>query len=315
MVSTDRIIGTFNYGLCAFSIDTMTEFLMTKKMRSKKVLELLQKDKALYLDSVKEGVWMPIPSINSGRYVIKVEGCDDPFSEEWTQVLSYDGFHIDVKNGLWISDIGSLLKFDRKEFEGEGREVSSGAGTADYFSNREIWHKDLAGAVHHSAYWYDIPDGKHLLTITGFARKEITDARAVNYGFRFGLEKVDAFTGCKNPREESYEFNVEWIFTTKPAVVHWLPEKESGVKWPLEKENPTKSIIVIPLENGQNAYLRMKFDTLHQTEENTNDCRLQTWLKTPKDFLLESGKDYTIYEEIYKRGKYTYRKLGQLTVK
>lgn len=310
----DKIIGTYSYGLCAFSINTMTEFLMNKKIRSKKVLELFQKKKDFYLDSVKEGIWMPVPSINSGQYVLKIEGYDDSFSNEWTQVLSYDGFNIDIKNGLWISDIGLLLGFNKNEFEGEGREVISPYGTVDYFSDKVIWHKDLDGNVSYSAYWYDIPEGKYLLTVTGFARKEIIDKRAVNYGFQFGLKKADEFTGYKNPREEGYEFNVGWIYTTKPAVVHWLPEKESGVKWPLEKEELSKSI-VIPLENGQNAYLRIKFDVLNQTEENTNDCRLDTWLKTPKDFVLESGKEYPIYEEIWKRGKTSYKQLGRITIK
>ena len=31
-------------------------------------------------------------------------------------------------------------------------------------------------------------------------------------------------------------FNTDWIYTTKTAVVQWLPKKESGIKWPLEKE-------------------------------------------------------------------------------
>lgn len=124
---------------------------------------------------------------------------------------------------------------------------------------------------------------------------------------------MEDFTGYKNPREEAYEFNIGWIHTTKPAVVYWLPKKESGVKWPLEKEEYGKSII-IPLENEKNAYLRIKFDILNQTEEDTNKCRVDTWFKTPKDFVLESGKEYLIYEEIYKRGKTSYKKLGRIVI-
>lgn len=98
----EKIIGTWEYGLSIFSLDTMVKFLETKKIRSKKVLALLQKRKDIYLDSIKDGVWMPIPSINSGKYVISLEGYDDDFSDEWTHVLSYDGFNLDVKK--WAMD-------------------------------------------------------------------------------------------------------------------------------------------------------------------------------------------------------------------
>ena len=228
-------------------------------------------------------------------------------------IISYEGFNLDVRNGLWISDIGSLQEFDKTEYEGDGREETSPYGTVSYYSSKEQWHKDLGGHVSHSAYWYDVPEGKYLLTVTGFARKEIEDDRAANYGFQIKLTKVEKFTEAKNPREEAYEFNIGWLHTTKPAVVHWLPKKESGVKWPLEKEESGKTI-VIPLENDKKAYLNIKFDVLNQTEENTNYCRVMTWFKTPKDFVLESGKDYPIYEEIYKRGKYTYKELGTIRI-
>ena len=309
----DKVIGTYNYGLCVFSIDTMTEFLKTKKIRSKKVLALFQKKKDLFLETIKDGIWMPIPSINSGKYVIKVEGHDDSFGDEWTEVLSYDGFNLNVKNGFWISDIGSLLEFDKTEYEGEGREETSAYGTVSFFSSREQWHKDLGGHISYSAYWYDVPEGKYLLTVTGYARKEVVDIKAANYGFEFKLRKVDVFTEVKNPREEKYEFNVGWIHSTKPAVVHWLPKQESGVKWPLEKEEDNKCII-IPLENDQKAYLTIVYDILNQTEEYKNKCRVQTRFKTPKDFVLESGKEYPIYEEVYKRGKTSLKELGRIEI-
>lgn len=309
----DKVIGTYDYGLCVFSVDTMIEFLKAKKIRSKKVLALFQKKKDLFLETIKDGIWMPIPSINSGKYAIVLEGYDDAFGDEWTQVLSYDGFNLDVKNGFWISSIGALLEFDKTEYEGEGREETSPYGTVSYFSSKEQWDKDRGGNISYSAYWYDVPEGKYLLTVTGFARKEIVDIKAVNYGFQFKLTKVEEFTEAKNPREEAYEFNIGWLHTTKPAVVHWLPKKESGVKWPLEKEECDKSI-VIPLEDDKRAYLRIKFDVLNQTEENTNNCRVNTWFKTPKDFVLESGKEYPIYEEIYKRGKTSYKELGRIVI-
>lgn len=280
----EKVIRTLDYGLCFFSLDAMTKFLADKKIRSKKVLALLQKRRDLYLDSIKDGGWMPIPSINAGKYVIGLEGYDDDFGDEWTQVLTYDGFNLDVRNGLWISDIGSLIEFDKTEYEGDGREETSDYGTVSYYSSKEQWHRDFQGNVFHSAYWYDVPEGKYLLSVTGFARKEVVDDRAANHGFQFRLTKVEEFKEAKNPREEAYNFNIWWIHTSKKAVIHWLPKKESGVKWPLEKE------------------------------EYINSCRVITRFKTPKDFILESGKEYPIYEEIYKRGKTSYKELGKIKI-
>ena len=56
------------------------------------------------------------------------------------------------------------------------------------------------------------------------------------------------------------------------------------------------------------------YDIINQTEENTNNCRVKTGFKTSKDFVLESGKEYPIYEEIYKRGKTSYKELGWITI-
>jgi hypothetical protein len=305
----DKEIGTYNYGLCLFSLDHMTAFLKEKKIRSKKVLALFQKNKDVYLESIKNGVWMPVPSINSGKYVICVEGYDTPFGEEWTQILSYDGFNIDVKNGLWISDIGTLLEFDKMEYEGEGREETSPYGTVSYYSNKEQWHKDLNGHVTYSGFWYDVPEGKYLLTVTGFARKEATDDKKTNYGFQFKLTKVDGFFEMKNPREETYDFNIGWLHQSKRAIVHWLPGAESGVTWPLKQKEDNK-MIVIPLGEDKYAYLTIVYDIANQTEENTNHCRVVTRYKTPKDFVLEGGKEYPIFEEVYKRGKTSYKELG-----
>lgn len=309
----EKIIGTWEYGLSIFSLDTMVKFLETKKIRSKKVLALLQKRKDIYLDSIKDGVWMPIPSINSGKYVISLEGYDDDFGDEWTQVLSYNGFNLDVKKGLWISDIGSLLEFNKTEYEGDGREETSPYGTVSYYSSKEQWHKDLGGHVSYTAYWYDVPEGKYLLTVTGYARKEVVDIKAANYGFQFKLTKVDDFKEAKNPREEAYEFNIGWLHTSKKAVIHWLPKKQSGISWPLKKKEDNMQI-VIPLEKDKRAYLTIVYDLVNQTEEYTNHCRVTTRFKTPKDFILESDKEYPLYEEIYKRGKTSYKELGKIRI-
>lgn len=305
-------IGTYNYGFSIFSPDVMTDFLKSEKIRSKKVLALMQKNKKLFLESIERGIWMPIPSINSGKYELSVEGFDEPFNEEWEQVLAYDGFNIEVKNGLWFTDIGDFLCYNDDEYRGDGIEKTSAYGTKSYYSSKEQWHSDCDGKVHYSGLCYDVADGKYLLSVTGYARKEKSKDGA-NSGFRFGLCRVGEFTEAKNPREEDYDFNIDWIYTSKKAVVSWLPEKESGVKWPLT-EMEFKGSIFTPSGEEKPAYLQIVFDVKNQTENGETPCRVKIWLYKMKEFSLESGKEYPIFQEIYKRGKYINKELGKLVI-
>lgn len=162
-----------------------------KASQNKKIVIIFSKDVEKYVNSQEEGVWILIPQINSDQYVIKLDGYDDEFSEEWQQKFQYDGFYIEILESLWISDIGSLLSFDKNEFVGES--ISSKTGD---------------GNVRYSDFKYAVPSGKYLVTIKGYARKQLLDFPNANYGYLFSLTKVDEFDGYKNPREEQYDFNV-----------------------------------------------------------------------------------------------------------
>ena len=51
-------------------------------------------------------------------YVIKLDGYDLPFNDEWEQKMEYDGFNLEIKDALWISDIGSFYTFNADEYSG-----------------------------------------------------------------------------------------------------------------------------------------------------------------------------------------------------
>ena len=187
----DKIISTYNYGICLFSVDVLNDFIKEEKIRSKKILELFQKDKNRYLISQKEGVWIPLAQIDSGEYIIKIEGFDEIFGDEWELKFEYEGFNIAIRDGLWISDIGSLLTFDPSVFCGTERTFEDGDGTLLY-----------------SDFRYNIPHGKYLVKIKGYVRKQLLEYPNSNYGYLFSLNKVDEFHGYKNSREDIYNFNV-----------------------------------------------------------------------------------------------------------
>jgi len=189
----DKVLTTGSYGICLFSLDVLCDFLAKERLRSKKLLENFQKKPEQYLATLKHGIWIPIVQINSISYSVKLEGYDASFDNEWVQKLEYDGFNIEVKDSLWISDIGAFLKFDREKFVG----------------NDVISYHTLVGTTLNSAFCYSVPSGKYLVTIKGFARSHKLEHPNPNYGFSFFLTKASEFDGYNNPREdELYDFNV-----------------------------------------------------------------------------------------------------------
>ena len=187
----EKKLSTYNYGICLFSVDVLQSFLKKEKVRTKKLLAYFQKDENKYIATQKEGVWVPISQINSGQYVVKLDGYDSGFSEEWEQKFQYDGFNIEIQDTLWISDIGSFITFNKADY----------AGDTIYFTTGD-------GNIRYSDYKYDVPSGKYLLSVAGYVRKSALEQDHVNSGFLFSLTKVDEFVGYKNPREEQYDFNV-----------------------------------------------------------------------------------------------------------
>lgn len=103
----------------------------------------------------KEGIWFPISKINSGQHLIKLEGYDNTFNDEWEQKFEIEGFNLKIEGGLWISDIGSFYTFNEGEFCGEAISFKTGDGDIQY-----------------SDFKYDVPAGKYLLSVKGFLRKE-----------------------------------------------------------------------------------------------------------------------------------------------
>ncbi|MBO4494353.1 MAG: hypothetical protein J5752_00675 [Clostridiales bacterium] len=309
-------ISTHNYGLCLFSMDKMKAFLKEEGLISRKPLVLLQKSKNIFLNSIKTGAWVPIPEIDSGHYALSVDGFDEPFDDSWEELFSYDGFNLEVANGIWVSDTGSFLDFDPTDYEGEGREIKGAYGTVQYNSSTLRWQKDMAGSLSNSDIWYDLPAGKYLVSIRGYARKdagkEPRKAGELTSGFRFSFVKTDDFKECRNPREsDDYEFNVEWLRYSYPGKVCWLPKKESGIMWPI-REPRLKASIALLLEDGRKCNLNIKFDSADTEQEGVTHCRVTRGILAPKDFSLESGKEYTIYECTRSRGKDKFKELGKL---
>lgn len=93
----DREVDAMGYGICIFSADTVQDFLKREKIRKRKLLSLLQKDKELYLSTQKEGILIPLVGINAYNYAIRLEGRDEPFDDRWVQKKT-------LKKIMWCDD-------------------------------------------------------------------------------------------------------------------------------------------------------------------------------------------------------------------
>lgn len=204
----DKILSTRSYGICVFSLEVLQDFLKKKRVRSKKLLEKFQRDKEFYLDAQKEGIWIPFAGINSIDYVIKLEGSDVPFDDTWEQRMEYGGFNIEIRDSLWICDIGSFYAFNQIEYCGNEGTYKMPYGVTRYFSESERFYQSSDGHRLYSDFKYEVPSGKYLLSVKGYARKQALERPNSNFGFLFSLVRVDAFEGYKNPREDTYDFNV-----------------------------------------------------------------------------------------------------------
>lgn len=195
-VIMDRILDTGSYGICLFSIDVLQDFLKKEKVRTKKFLKNFQDNHNRYLASLKNGIWVPFLPINSIEYIIKLENCNQSFDDEWEEKFVYHDFNIEVKDSLWIADIGSFYEFDKNEFLG----------------NDEVSYETLDGKTLYSGFRYSVSSGKYSVSIKGYARKKKLDYPNSNFGFLFSLKKVNEFEGFNDPREdERYNFNVAKI--------------------------------------------------------------------------------------------------------
>ncbi|MBQ7775502.1 MAG: hypothetical protein IJ379_06225 [Lachnospiraceae bacterium] len=298
----DKILDTCSHGICLFSVEVMQEFLKQEKIRGKKIVDKFQKDKKLYLKTLEKGTWIPIVGIDSVHYAIKIEGQDTPFDEEWEELLTYEGFNLEVKNHLCVADICMLNPFEE-----------------ELFSGYEDSYETMDGKKNYRQFKYDIPSGKYLINIKGYARKkEFIDASnrsQVNYGYWFSLVEVKEFEGYQNPREdELYDFNIGWLFRSREAEIQWLEEAAGEKKKAYAKR---EYCTTIKFEDGKTGSLIMEFDkTKKSLEEVVNQCRVAVLLaKRPSDSIIYSGAEHIIYKETYKRGKYIYDELGKIVIK
>ena len=188
-----RILSVESYGIYVVCIASLKRFLEKKQIKSKNLLAVFQNNYELYIESLKEGVWIPIVPINSIDYEILI-GCDEIIKDHWNEVFTYDGFNLNVEDGnIWIGSLGSFVNFKISQFKNP---------TLDSLS-----YQTLDGQTLYKGFRIRLEKGKYRVAISGYKKRVTTDSTIYGYGFNFEL--TDEFTSYKDPREdEQYTFNM-----------------------------------------------------------------------------------------------------------
>lgn len=188
-------ITTSSYGLYLLSVDSFTNFLKKEKIKSKKIVAYLQKNHEKYIKSIEVGAWLPIVPIDSIKYIVKVKNLNQSFDEDWEQIINEKGFNLEVgkDNSFWVGDIGSINDWNSNE----------------YLDKETIQYKTLDDITIYSDIRFHIKEGKYLVDIVGYKRKQELDYPESNHGYLLNLTEVKEFDFYKDPREdEKYTFNV-----------------------------------------------------------------------------------------------------------
>ncbi|PKH51588.1 hypothetical protein CXF68_13240 [Tenacibaculum sp. Bg11-29] len=189
----ERKLEISDYGIYILSPKKVVSFFKNKKNKSKKILNYFQKNQETYIESIQEGVWLPILPIDSIEYVIKL---NEKFNDNWIELFEIKGFNIEIEedNDLWIGSLSNLHTWNKKDYD----------NSKDYNSYETLDDETL-----YSSFRFNISKGRYLVNVKGFKRKVALEYPEANFGFLFELEKIENFDGYKDPREdEKYNFNV-----------------------------------------------------------------------------------------------------------
>ncbi|WP_159990745.1 hypothetical protein [Pelistega ratti] len=174
-------ISTANYGLCLFDKANLAGFIARNGNPREKILKQLIDNHNLYLRALEEGVFLPIPEIDSIDYFITFDLVPDNNIVKF----KYGQFNLNViNNEIWISDIGLLNKSNLKAFE----------------TTSKIENVLLNGDIECIAQKHYIENGRYEIEIIGSVDTNSTPCLS------FLFSKCNGFI-VNDPREYVFEFD------------------------------------------------------------------------------------------------------------
>lgn len=203
----ERMVHATEYGICLWSKGVLDNFVKWRIVK-KRLLAAFHWNRLLFIKLQKKGIWLPLPQIGCYNYYVAVKNFGEEFDDEWEKVLEYGGFNLSVKDGVWFSGFGSFLKYEKEYYGGEEKEETGSFGIVSHYDKQRHWYMTLNDYLVVTDVKVELPEGKYLVNISGFMRKELLEdtKAAANYGYQFEFVKVEQFHGYKNPRTDQFSF-------------------------------------------------------------------------------------------------------------
>lgn len=182
-----RLLEVSGYGFHMYSMDSLLQYRKKTKIRTKKMLDLFQKDNEKYLDILNNKVWLAFPDINSISYSIKFAHLNEDFNDEWEKKFTSNGYQIKIgaDNSFWIETIDTFDSWDKSEHE----------------NVLKISYITFDGEELTNAYKISIDEGFYFVEISGF-KKHNND----EFGYLITLKKSDKTCEIKDPRLNNFRF-------------------------------------------------------------------------------------------------------------
>ena len=174
-----------DYGIYILSINRLLDFLRVRNIRSNKILSLFQDNHELYLESLLEGVWIPITPIVSTKYIINGIFPE----EEWKECFEYKNFNLEITdNSYWVGSFGNLLKLNRKQF------LENSSNSISY---KTLDNKNILSAIR-----FKLENGLYYVNLKGYERIQHQAYPIANYGIKLEFKAIEKFIGYKDPRND-----------------------------------------------------------------------------------------------------------------
>ncbi len=183
-----RILRVSGYGLQLYSVDCLLDFRKKARIRTKKMLDLFQKNHDKYMAILESKSWLAFPGIDSIYYQICFSHLNEKFTDDWKKVFDYDGYQLKVgsDNAIWIETLDAFDCWEITEYE----------------NVEEISYMTLDGVKLTNAYKVNISEGFYTVGISGH-RRRLSDSE-FEAGFLFSLTKNNKEQGVKDPRNDDF---------------------------------------------------------------------------------------------------------------
>jgi hypothetical protein len=201
-MQNERKIVADDYGFFLLSLDTLESFMKEKKIKTRKLLPLLSKNKELLDECIQLGILLPINQITVCSYQLFLsnEIFLDEIRKNWNIVLEEGVFNLKIglDDKLWFIALSQFNNWNKEKFLTDvdhiGYWVESGPN-----GNKEY---------EYIGQRFNIDRGNYFVKVIGLKRKIATNDENKDFGYYFDLSPNNSLISNIIPPVANPNFNL-----------------------------------------------------------------------------------------------------------